>query len=65
MYSVQTGSGAHEPSYPVTSKWFETLRGKLIFTIYLILPAAVGPRVYSASNRNEYQKHNNINVSGE
>jgi hypothetical protein len=30
----------------------------------LILPAALGPGVYSASNRNEYQKHKN-NVSGE
>jgi hypothetical protein len=31
--------------------------------IYLILPAALGPRVYSASNRNEYQKQkNNISV---
>jgi hypothetical protein len=29
-----------------------------------ILPAALDPRVYSASNRNEYQKHKN-NVSGE
>jgi hypothetical protein len=29
-----------------------------------ILPAALGPGVYSASNRNEYQKQNN-NVSGE
>jgi hypothetical protein len=26
-------------------------------TPYLILPAALGPGVYSASNRNEYQKH--------
>jgi hypothetical protein len=26
------------------------------FEIYLILPAALGPGVYSASNRNEYQK---------
>jgi hypothetical protein len=33
-------------------------------SIYLILPAALGPGVYSASNRNEYQKHK-INVSGE
>jgi hypothetical protein len=33
--------------------------------IYLIIPAAVGPRVYSASNINEYQKHKNNNVSGE
>jgi hypothetical protein len=30
----------------------------------LILPAALGPVVYSASKRNEYQKQKN-NVSGE
>jgi hypothetical protein len=34
------------------------------FSIYLILPATLGLGVYSASNRNEYQKHKN-NVSGE
>jgi hypothetical protein len=28
-------------------------------------PAAPGPGVYSASNRNEYQKHRNNYVSGE
>jgi hypothetical protein len=33
------------------------------FSIYLILPAALGPGFYSASNRNEYQKQKN--VSGE
>jgi hypothetical protein len=32
---------------------------------YLILPASLGPGVYSASNRNEYQKQKNYNVSGE
>jgi hypothetical protein len=32
--------------------------------IYLIFPAALGPGVYSAFNRNEYQKQKN-NVSGE
>jgi hypothetical protein len=26
------------------------------FLIYLILPAELGPGVYSASNRNKYQK---------
>jgi hypothetical protein len=26
------------------------------FSIYLILPSALGPKVYSASNRNEYRK---------
>jgi hypothetical protein len=30
-----------------------------------IVSAALGPGVYSASNRNEYQEHNNNNVSGE
>jgi hypothetical protein len=34
------------------------------FSIYLILPAALGPAVYSASNRIECQKQEN-NVSGE
>jgi hypothetical protein len=29
-----------------------------------MLPAPLGPGVYSASNKNEYQKQNN-NVSGE
>jgi hypothetical protein len=38
---------------------------EVIFKIYLILLAALGPGVYSASNRNEYQKHKNSNVSGE
>jgi hypothetical protein len=26
------------------------------FSIYLILPATLDPRIYSACNRNEYQK---------
>jgi hypothetical protein len=30
------------------------------FSIYLILPAALGPGVYSASNRNEYHKEKKI-----
>jgi hypothetical protein len=30
-----------------------------LFSIYLLLPAALGPRVYSASNTNEYQKQKN------
>jgi hypothetical protein len=33
-------------------------------SLYLILPAALDPGIYSASNRNEYQKQKN-NVSGE
>jgi hypothetical protein len=35
------------------------------FSIYLILPAAPGPGVHSASNRNEYQKYKTNTVSGE
>jgi hypothetical protein len=35
-----------------------------MFSIYLILPAAQGPGVYSAPNRNDYPKQKN-NVSGE
>jgi hypothetical protein len=34
------------------------------YSIYLILPAALGPGVHSVSNRNEYQKQKS-NVSGE
>jgi hypothetical protein len=34
------------------------------FLICLILPAGLGPGVYSASDKNEYQKQKN-NVSGE
>jgi hypothetical protein len=35
-----------------------------IFSIYLILPATLGPGVHSAFNRNEYRKQKK-NVSGE
>jgi hypothetical protein len=35
-----------------------------IFSMYLILPAAIGLEVYSAPNRNEYEKHR-ADVSGE
>jgi hypothetical protein len=44
---------------------FETRRGERILSIYSILPAALGPGVHSASNRNEYWKHKNNNVPGE
>jgi hypothetical protein len=30
------------------------------FSIYVILPAALGSGVYSASNRNEYQEQKNV-----
>jgi hypothetical protein len=31
----------------------------IFFLIYLILSASLGPRIYSDSNRNEYQKKKN------
>jgi hypothetical protein len=35
------------------------------FSVYLILLATLGPKVHSASNKNENQKHKNNKVSGE
>jgi hypothetical protein len=37
---------------------FETRWGKLIYSIYPNLSAALGSGVYSTSNRNEYQRRN-------
>jgi hypothetical protein len=52
--------------YSPEARGFETRRGKLISTIYLILPAALGPGVHSPSNRNEYPKQkNNVSVKVE
>jgi hypothetical protein len=48
--------------YKSESRAFET-RWDDFFSIYLILPAALGPGVHSAFNRNEYQKQKN-NVFG-
>jgi hypothetical protein len=43
---------------------FETRWSGWFFSIYLIIPAALGPGIYSDSNRNEYQKQKS-NVSWE
>jgi hypothetical protein len=51
--------------YKPQGRGFQTRWGELIFSIYLILPATLGRGVYSATNRNEYQKHKINNVSGE
>jgi hypothetical protein len=53
-----------ELCYKSEGRGFETRRGHRILSIYLILPAALGPGIYSAPNRNEYQKQE-YNVSGE
>jgi hypothetical protein len=47
------------------SRGFETWWDELDFSISLMLSAAQGPGFHSASNRNEYQKHTNNNVSWE
>jgi hypothetical protein len=41
--------------YKPEGRGFDTQSGE--FLNYLILPAALGPGVYSTFNRNEYQKH--------
>jgi hypothetical protein len=51
--------------YATNRKVVGSIPDEVNFYIHLILPAALGPGVYSASNRNEYQKHKNNNVSGE
>jgi hypothetical protein len=50
--------------YKPEGRGFGTRWGEWFLSSYLILLVALGPGVYSASNRNEYQKHKN-NVSGE
>jgi hypothetical protein len=69
MYTLSVGGGHavekmvetlyHKPE----GRGFET-PDESVFSIYLMLPAALGPGVYSSSNRNDYQKHTN-NVFGE
>jgi hypothetical protein len=51
--------------YATNRKVAGSIPDEVNFLIYLILPTALDPGVYSASNRNEYQKHKNNNVSGE
>jgi hypothetical protein len=48
--------------YKPEGRGFEIRWGEWISSIYLILPAALGLGVYSASSRNEYRKQEN-NVS--
>jgi hypothetical protein len=49
--------------YATNRKVAGSIPDEVIVKIYLIL-TALGPGIYSASNRNEYQKHKNY-VSGE
>jgi hypothetical protein len=50
--------------YKWEGRGFDSRLFHWIFSIYLILPAALNAGVYSVSNRNEYQKQK-YNVSGE
>jgi hypothetical protein len=45
--------------YKAEDRGLETWWSELIFLIYLILQASLGPVVLSAFNRNEYQKQKN------
>jgi hypothetical protein len=48
--------------YKPEGRGFKTRLGERFLSIFLILPAALGPGVHSASNKNEYQREN---VSGD
>jgi hypothetical protein len=44
-------------SYKLEGRGFETQQGELNLSMHQILLTALGPGVYSASDRNEYRKH--------
>jgi hypothetical protein len=46
--------------YKLEGPLFDTRLSKLFLSIFLVLPAALSHRVYSASNRNEYQRQKQI-----
>jgi hypothetical protein len=46
--------------YKPEGREFESWLGEWLLSIYLILLAALGPGVYSASTRNKYQKQKKI-----
>jgi hypothetical protein len=50
--------------YKPEGRGFENRWGDCISSVYLIIPAALGPGFHSTSNRNEYRKQKN-NASGE
>jgi hypothetical protein len=70
FFGLQTSGEARSSTvvkalcYKPEDHGFHTWWGKLIFSIFPILLVALGPGVYLASNRNEYQKQKN-NITGE
>jgi hypothetical protein len=63
-YGVKAWLQVKALCYKQEGNGFETRWRQWMFSIYLILPASLGPEFHSASNRKEYQKEKN-NVSGE
>jgi hypothetical protein len=55
---------AKELYYKPKGRGFETWWGEF-FSVYLILPATLGPGLHSGYNRNEYQKQKNNDVPWE
>jgi hypothetical protein len=56
VWGVPGGVVVKALCYKTEGRWFNSPSGNTIFSNYLILPAALGSGVYSASYRNEYQK---------
>jgi hypothetical protein len=56
MYRTRGSVLIEALSYKPKGRRFETRRDNSIVSIYLILPAAQGSWIYTASNRNEYQR---------
>jgi hypothetical protein len=50
------------PRYRPEGRGFETRRGEWFLSIYLILPVALGPEVYSAYNRSDDPKQKYVYV---
>jgi hypothetical protein len=59
LYGARNSVVVEALCYKPEGQGFRTRWGEWIFSIYLILPAGLGSGVYSASNRNEYQKQKN------
>jgi hypothetical protein len=67
IYRPYMYTWGHEAAHHATSRKVACSRTDEVnyfFSIYLSFPGELGPGVYSASNRNEYQKETN-NVCGE
>jgi hypothetical protein len=57
-YSENTRSNSYALGYNPEVRGLETQQGKLLLSIYLILPTTLNRGVCSASSSNEYQRQN-------